>query len=92
MTQLIDFERIKEHGEKTILVANTFNTTPVSERKDKESFTPPALEFLTKFPVLLITGLDLYHMVQDVLDNVRSREEILQILYNGLGQLNYCVK
>jgi hypothetical protein len=89
LTQLSEFERVKEHGEKTVLVANTYNKTPISERKNLEHFTPQVLDFLSRHPILLMTGWDLYCMVQDVLDNSRSRDEIIKMLFTKTGRLDY---
>lgn len=89
LTQLLDFERIKEHGEKTILVANTHNTTPIPVRRELEDFTPQVLDFLSRHPILLITGWDLYCMVRNVLEDSRTREEIIEMLYTTNGKLDY---
>ncbi len=89
LTQLLEFERIKEHREKTILVANTYNTLPISQRKKQEHFTPQVLEFLSRHPILLMTGWDLYCMAGDVLEGLRSKEEIIEILYTTNGLLKY---
>ncbi len=85
----MDFERIKEHDEKTVLVANTYNKTPISERKSLEDFSPQVLTFLSVHPILIVTGWDLYCMVRDVLDNARTKEELIKKLYTTNGRLNY---
>ncbi len=87
LTQLLEFERIKEHGEKTILVANTHNAIPITERKGLEDFTPPVLDFLGRHPILLMTGWELYCMVRDVLENSLTREKAIQTLYTVNGRL-----
>jgi len=89
LTQLMEFERIKEHDEKTILVANTHNKTPISQRKDLEDFTPQVVTFLERHPILILTGWDLYRMVSDVLDGKRTTEELVEKLYTTSGRLNY---
>jgi hypothetical protein len=89
LTQLLEFERIKEHGEKTVLVANTYSTMPINQRMEQEHFTPQVLEFLSRHAILLVTGWDLYCMVGDVLEESRSKEEIIEILYTTNGQLKY---
>ncbi len=89
LTQLLEFERIKEHGEKTVLVANTHNTKPISERENLEDFTSQVLDFLGRHPILLITGWNLYCMVRDVLEGSRKKEEIIEILYTTVGELDY---
>ena len=87
LTQLLEFERIKEHGEKTVLVANTHNATPITERRGIEDFTPQVLDFLGRHPILLMTGWELYCMVRDVLENTLTRESAIQTLYEGSGRL-----
>jgi len=89
LTQVLDFERIKEHNEKTILVANTFKNVPIEERKGKEHFTKNVVDFLVKHPILLMTGYDLYQMVKDILENKKSTDEIIRILYETTGVLKY---
>lgn len=89
LAQLLEFERIKEHGEKTVLVANTYNMMSISQRKEQGHFTSRVLEFLSRHPILLMTGWDLYCMVGDVLEGLRSKEEIIEILYTTNGQLKY---
>jgi hypothetical protein len=89
LTQVLDFERIKEGEEKTVLVANTYNSTPISERNKLEDFTQPVLDFLGRHPILLMTGWDLYCMVRNVLEGTHPKEEIIELLYNTTGKLDY---
>lgn len=77
LTQLLEFERIKEHREKTVLVANTHNAMPITERKSIEDFTPQVLDFLGRHPILLMTSWELYCMVRDVLESTRLQEKKL---------------
>ena len=51
------------------------------------SFSPD--EPLGKHPILLMTGWDLYRMVQDVLEDSCAGKEILEILYTTDGELEY---
>lgn len=46
LTQVVEFERIKQYGEKTVLLANTFRTLPIQERKKLQDFTPQVIQFL----------------------------------------------
>ena len=88
MTQVLDFERQKENNEKTILLAGTYNRTPVSERP-AENFTEPVVDFLGRHPVLMMTGLDLYRMVVDVVDDAKDPSKQVDLLYNEEGVLTY---
>jgi len=89
LTQVLDFGRIKEHEEKTVLIVNTHNSTPISERTHLEDFTPQVLNFLAPFPILLMTSWDLYRMVCDVLEGSRTKEALVAILYETSGRLDY---
>jgi hypothetical protein len=85
LTQLLEFERIKEHNEKTILIANTFKNLPTAQRQDKENFTRQVVEFLSRFPILLMTGWDLYRVVEDVLEGIKSADSFVERFYNETG-------
>jgi hypothetical protein len=87
LTQVLDFERIKEHDEKTVLIANTHNTTPISQRVGLEDFTKPVLDFLGKHPILLMTSYDLYILVGQVLENQISAEDVIEKLAVTSGKL-----
>jgi hypothetical protein len=89
LTQVLDFERVKEHEEKTVLLANTHNTTPITKRTDLEDFTQPVLDFLGKHPILLMTSWNLYCMVRDVLANTHTKDDIVKLLYETNGRLVY---
>ncbi len=89
LNQLMEFERVKEHDEKTVLVANTHNKTPLSQRKGIEDFTPQVVTFLERHPILILTGWDLYCMVGEMLDSKRTKEELIEKLYTTSGRLNY---
>ncbi len=89
LTQLMEFERLKEHDEKTILVANTHNKTPISQRKDLEDFSPQVLSFLERNPILIITGWDLHCMLRDVMNGSRTKEDLVELLFTSNGRLKY---
>jgi hypothetical protein len=84
LTQVLDFERIKEHGEKTILLANTFRNDPITERPVGESFTPQVIDFLGRHDVLLMTTWDLYQLVGQVLAGSDS-DSIVERLASETG-------
>jgi hypothetical protein len=88
LTQLLEFERIKENDEKTILIANTHNTTPISQRKEMENFTPQVINFLGQHPILLMTSWDLYCMVRAVFEDSSLKEKFVETLYKETGVLN----
>lgn len=86
LTQLLEFERIKEHDEKTLLVANTYRAKPIEERKVLEDFTPQVLDFLSRHPILLMTSWDLYCVVRYVFENPQLREAVVEALYTTNGR------
>ena len=88
LTQVLDFERQKENEEKTVLLASTYNKTPVPERP-AENFTEPVVDFLGRHPVLMMTGLDLYRMVRDVVDNEKDPSNLIELLHDQEGVLVY---
>jgi len=85
LTQLLDFERIKEHNEKTILIANTFKDLPISAREGKDDFTVQVVEFLSKFAILLMTGWDLYRIVGAIIEGKSEAAHYIERLYNENG-------
>lgn len=89
LTQVLEFERIKEHGEKTILLVNSHNGTPITERANLENFTQPVIDFLGRHPILMMTSLDLYRMIKDVLDKKCSKESVIERLFVKTGVLVY---
>jgi hypothetical protein len=50
LTQLLEFERIKENQEKAILIATTYNATPIKDRNSLEDFTQQVVNFFS--PIL----------------------------------------
>jgi hypothetical protein len=89
LTQVMEFERIKEHNEKTVLIANTYNTTPIPERSSLENFTPQVIDYLGRHPILMMTSLDLYRMIKDIIDGTGSKEKMIEYLYVQNGVLKY---
>ncbi|MEO0106934.1 MAG: hypothetical protein ABIL46_06355 [candidate division WOR-3 bacterium] len=89
LTQVLEFEMKKEHDEKTILIANTYKNMPIEERASREHFTQNVVDFLSRHPILLMTGYDMYRMVSDVMENRRTPDEIIKILFNSVGVLKY---
>src|SRR6266849_5231650 len=87
LTQVLEFERVKENDEKTVLLANTHNDTPLPERAGREDFTVQVTNFLSRHPIVLMTGLDLYRMVGDVLSGAREKEAIIELLHAANGRL-----
>ena len=89
LTQLSEFDRVKEHQEKVVLVANTYNTKPIAEREGLEHFTSPVVSYFSPHPILLMTGWDLYRMVQDVMTGAKTAEDIVAVMHKTSGVLDY---
>ena len=89
LTQVLDFERIKQHNEKTILLANTFNTISIDEREELDDFTEPVIDFLSGHPILLMTGWDLYRLIRDVLDGNKENDDVINMLISITGKYEY---
>jgi hypothetical protein len=84
LTQLVQFEQTKDDpNQKGMLVANTFCQTPVSERS--ENFTSDVVRFLKPHPVLLMTGFDLYRLIQQVKAGEKKAEDVVAMLYETSG-------
>jgi hypothetical protein len=88
LTQVMEFERTKDDAQKTILLANTYNQMPVTDRPI-ESFTREVINFLGPRPVLLMTGHDLYRLVQDVITGDKKADDVARTLYATAGVFNY---
>jgi hypothetical protein len=88
LTQILQFEQNREPKDKGILLANTYNQTPISDRPP-ENFTGPAAEFLRPHPILLMTGFDLYRLVQDVIAEKKAKEEVVETLRDTVGVYTY---
>jgi hypothetical protein len=87
--RILEFEIKKEHGEKSILLANTYKAIPIKDRKGRENFSWLVRDVLTRNNVLLMTGWDLYRMLGDVLEEKKEKGEIIDILYTTNGVLQY---
>ena len=51
---------------KGVIVANTHNNTPLTERKGLEHFTEPAVKLMEGMEIVGLTTMDLYRIWQDV--------------------------
>lgn len=89
LTQVLEFERIKEHDEKTVLIANTFRVLPIQERNSYEHFSPQVIDFLSPYPILLMTSWDFYHMICDILEGKKNPEDIIDLIFQAKGKLQY---
>lgn len=89
LIQIIDFERIKENNEKSILIANTHNNIPISDREALDNFSGPCVEFLAGYDILLMTSYQLFRMVLDVMEERKTTVEVLSILLEERGVLIY---
>ncbi len=75
----------REPNRKPVLVANTFKNMPIQDRQNKESFSRDAIDFLSKFNALLMTGWDLYRIAKNILEEKEPPELYIDRLYNESG-------
>lgn len=73
LTQLSEFDRIKDGDEKPMLIAATFNDRPVDQRRH-DDFTPQVVDYFSGRNVLLMTGLDLFRLCGKVADGEITAE------------------
>ena len=85
LTQVLDFERVKEHGEKTILIAGTHRNISPDAREELDDFTGEVVGFLGRHPILLMTTLDLYRMIGDVISKEADPAAFVQTMYESEG-------
>jgi hypothetical protein len=88
LTQITGFEQHKKPHQKGILIANTYRDMPVANRPE-ESFTRDAIAFLEHYPILLMTGYDLYLLVHDVIDGRKTKENVVNALNTTVGVFDY---
>lgn len=81
ITQMLEFEQKKDPSQKGILIASTFNNTPITSRTEPD-FTEPVISFLSKHPILLMTGLDLYNGIGLVLKGELQKSTLVEMLYS----------
>jgi len=67
------------------IIANTFKNLPLAEREKKESFSPQVVKFLRNFPILMMSGWDLYRIVADILQGKKSAGYFIEKLYSEVG-------
>jgi hypothetical protein len=51
---------------KGVILANTYNDTPLTERSELEHFTEPAVKLMEGMEIVGVTTMDLYRIWQDV--------------------------
>lgn len=90
LTQLSEFDRIKEGDEKPVLVATTFNRLPLSER-GQDDFTREVVNYFSDRNILLMTGLDLFRLCGKVADGVIPWDKAVEQLVQQQGQFDISV-
>ena len=88
LIQILEFEQNKSPEEKGIIIANTHNQTQVSQRPE-ENFTVDAIKFLSPHPILLMTGYDLYRLLEDVRTGKKTATDVVDLLYTTDGVFQY---
>lgn len=88
LTQLTEFDRTKDGGEKPILVASTYNQLPISQRAGLDNFTQQVIDYFSGRNVLLMTGLDLFHLCGKVADDQIKAETAIHQLIEQRGEFD----
>ncbi len=68
-----------------MLLANTYRDLAISDRAAKVHFTQQVVDYLKPHPVLLMTGFDLYRLVEIVVEDEVSEQSIVDRLYSEKG-------
>lgn len=75
----------KQEGEKIILMANTYRSLPLNERRGKDSFSKRVIETLTPLNVVLMTTADLYILWKNVQEGKIQSADAINKIYNQPG-------
>jgi len=78
----------REKDEKIVILANTYREKKIAERLD-ENFTQPVIEIAEINKFCLMTTADVYFLWQDLLNGKRSKEEIIQSIFDTVGAYKY---
>lgn len=87
IAQIWDYIRRMDENDKIVLVANTYKDDDLDKRKSKENFTKNVIDILSSNNVCLITSVNLYYLWNDLIENKRTKNEIIDLIYNTSGEL-----
>ena len=85
--QALQFEREKENGGKTIIIANTHHSVSLAEREKLEDFSRDALMRMEPIKVIGLNTFTLYKIWALCKYKGKDVKEILQLLFNHPGGL-----
>ena len=85
--QALQFEREKENGEKTIIIANTHHNISLAEREKLDDFSSDALTRMEPTKVVGLNTFTLYKIWALCKYKGKDVKEILQLLFNHPGGL-----
>jgi hypothetical protein len=83
--QALEFEREKENGEKTIIIANAHNSISLAEREKLEDFSRDALLRMEPAKVVGLNTFTLYKIWALCKYKGKDVKEILKLLFNHPG-------
>ena len=85
--QALQFEREKENGEKTVIIANAHHSISLAEREKLEDFSRDAIMRMEPTKVVGLNTLTLYKIWALCKYKGKDVKEILQLLFNHPGGL-----
>ncbi len=85
--QALQFEREKENGEKTVIIANAHHSISLAEREKLEDFSRDAIMRMEPTKVVGLNTLTLYKIWALCKYKGKDVKEILQLLFNHSGGL-----
>lgn len=85
--QALQFEREKENGEKTIIIANTHHNISLAEREKLDDFSRDALMRMEPIRVVGLNTFTLYKIWALCKYKGKDVKEILHVLFNHPGGL-----
>jgi hypothetical protein len=90
ITQALAFLQEREGNERPIILANTYNDRPLTDRASLEDFTREALDLMTPNGIVGMTTLTLYEIWKAVTYGGHDITDIATELYNhGGGDFNF---
>jgi len=87
LNQALQFEREKENGEKTIIIANSHCTISLTEREKLEDFSKEALRRMGPTKVVGLNTFTLYKVWALCKYKGKDVKDILKLLFNHPGGL-----
>lgn len=85
LAQALTFIQQSEGATKAVILANTYNDTPLPERDELKHFTKDAINLMAGIGIVGLTTVDLYRIWRDVKYGDANITEIMAQIYNHPG-------